>query len=161
VLGSIERVGREAMRDLDGILGLLADEEDAADQGLEEALRALLASLPAEVTAELRVPGAALEGLGPEAAAAVRRVVQESLTNVIRHARPAHAVVEVERGADWVQVSVRDNGSGTVAQSSRQGRGLAGMRERVAALGGEWESGPLDSGGWRNRARLPLTEETA
>ncbi|PRY59713.1 signal transduction histidine kinase [Glycomyces artemisiae] len=161
VLGSIERVGREAMRDLDGVLGLLADEEDAADQGLEESLRALLASLPAEVTAELRVPGEALAGLGSEAAAAVRRVVQESLTNVIRHARPAHAVVEVERGADWVQVSVRDNGSGPVPQSSRQGRGLAGMRERVAALGGEWESGPLDSGGWRNRARLPLTEEAA
>ncbi|MEU5871043.1 histidine kinase [Glycomyces sp. NPDC047369] len=153
VLGSIERVGREAMRDLDGILGLLAEEADAADAGLEESLRALLASLPAEVTAELRVPGAVLDGLGPETAAAVRRVVQESLTNVIRHARPAHAVVEVEQDAGWLQVSVRDNGSGAAPQ--RQGRGLAGMRERVAALGGEWESGPLDSGGWRNRARLP------
>lgn len=165
-LGRIERVGREAMGDLDRILGLLAQnetDESIEDETLGEALRALVSSLPPGTEVELRLPEdrEALRGLRPDVAATVRRIVQESLTNLIRHAGPAQAVIDVdceaEGGQNWVRVTVRNNGSRAAAPNrAGRGRGLAGMRERVIAVGGEWESGPVASDGWRNEARMPF-----
>ncbi|MEU9284665.1 sensor histidine kinase [Streptomyces sp. NPDC048275] len=153
-LSRIEEVGRGAMTDLDRVLGLLTDTYNC-----EAALRALVAQLPPGVTAELRLPAPAVLGdLAPAVAEAVRRVVQESLTNVVRHARPAHAVVRVEVVAGDVRVTVTDDGTGTEPAPFSGGRGLTGMRERVGRLGGTLEAGPAEDGGWCVRALIPLKE---
>lgn len=88
------------------------------------------------------------------------RIVQESLTNVTRHADGAHATVRVAYGEDEVTVQIDDDGRGASAQRARgTGSGIAGMRERAAALGGSLETGPRSGGGFRVRARLPLGED--
>jgi signal transduction histidine kinase len=105
------------------------------------------------------------------------RIVQESLTNVTRHAGPAAATVLVRYGKDDLTVQVDDNGRGPAArddkgsesaggrqatdsdrQTRRSGNGIRGMRERVAALGGELTTGPRPGGGFRVLARLPLND---
>ncbi|RYY46954.1 MAG: sensor histidine kinase, partial [Actinomycetales bacterium] len=84
------------------------------------------------------------------------RVVQESLTNVRKHAGPdATAEVEVrEDGADLV-VTVADDGHGAAGSPTSGGLGLVGMRERVAVHGGTLDVGPAPGGGWQVRARIP------
>jgi MYXO-CTERM domain-containing protein len=82
------------------------------------------------------------------------RVVQESLTNVVRHAGPAAAVVRVVFGPAEVLIQVTDDGSGSGTVDGR-GNGIAGMRERVTAVGGELDAGPRPEGGFQVRARLP------
>jgi signal transduction histidine kinase len=83
------------------------------------------------------------------------RVVQEGLTNTIRHADARHAEVHVRYCGDQLQVDVRDDGRGGPSTDSG-GHGLAGMRERVAAYEGELEAGPCPDGGYRVRALLPV-----
>jgi signal transduction histidine kinase len=95
------------------------------------------------------------------------RVVQEALTNVVRHTRSAAADVIVVYGDDELQVEVSDEGPGTDADAGRRrpgddvvggtGHGLLGMKERVDSVGGAFAAGPAPGGGWRVRARLPLT----
>ncbi|WP_051745733.1 sensor histidine kinase [Streptomyces yerevanensis] len=154
-LSHIEEVGRGAMTDLDRVLGLLTEAYDS-----EATLRALVDQLPPGVTADLRLPPdpARLRELAPAVAETVRRVVQESLTNVVRHARPAHAVVRVDVGAGAVRVTVTDDGTATDPSPSPGGRGLTGMRERVTGLGGTFEAGDAEHGGWRVTALIPFKE---
>jgi MYXO-CTERM domain-containing protein len=97
--------------------------------------------------------------LPPAVDLAAYRVVQESLTNVVRHAGPARATVRVAYDADGVVVEVTDDGAG--GPPSAGGHGIAGMRERVAALGGELRAGPRPHGGFQVWARLPLAVERA
>jgi signal transduction histidine kinase len=85
------------------------------------------------------------------------RIVQESLTNVTRHAGPASATVLVRYGPDDLTVRVDDDGRGPAATGT--GNGIRGMRERVAALGGELTTGPRPGGGFRVQARLPIDED--
>jgi signal transduction histidine kinase len=95
----------------------------------------------------------------PEAIGATAyRVVQEGLTNVMRHAGPgAHARARVRRVHDRLEVDVTDDGAGAAAPASRQpGHGLRGMSERVGAVGGELRAGPAPGGGFTLHARLPL-----
>jgi signal transduction histidine kinase len=87
---------------------------------------------------------------------AAYRIVQEALTNVARHAGPATATVRVSYGDDEVVVQVDDDGQGPPGFGGvNGGKGLAGMRERVAALGGQFDAGPGPAGGFRVRAQLP------
>jgi signal transduction histidine kinase len=95
--------------------------------------------------------------LPPEVAAVAYRVVQEALTNVLRHAGPTRALVCVTREDDEVVVEVADRGRGTVQASPAGGRGLPGMRARVESAGGSLTAGPRDGGGFQVVARLPLT----
>jgi signal transduction histidine kinase len=88
---------------------------------------------------------------------AAYRIVQEALTNVARHAGQASATVRLDYGDDELTVEVDDDGNGAAATSTPgSGKGVVGMRERAAALGGELEAGPKPEGGFRVRARLPL-----
>jgi signal transduction histidine kinase len=90
----------------------------------------------------------------------VYRVVQESLTNALKHAGGGDAQVVVSRGPGFVDVEVCDSGpikAGAGVPSS-SGHGVAGMRERVATYGGLFDAGPRAGGGWLVRARLPLAE---
>lgn len=84
------------------------------------------------------------------------RIVQEALTNTLRHAHADHAWLTITVRADRLEILVDDNGGATPTQSPTRGHGLEGMRERVAALGGSLNAGPRDQGGWRVHATLPL-----
>ena len=83
------------------------------------------------------------------------RIVQEALTNALKHAGPAHAQVVVRYGVDELELEIADDGAGG-GDGDVPGHGLVGMRERVALYGGVLESGRRRGGGYRVRARLPL-----
>ena len=160
VLDGIAVQGREALAQMRGLLGVLRD--DAAPGGAEPP-QPTLEDLPALV-AQVRRTGRTVELAvfgDPRPVSAVLgltayRAVQESLTNVVKHAGPgASARVEVD-WTDGLVVTVVDDGRGDAAQvASPGGRGLDGMRERVSAVGGQLEAGPGPGGGWRTCARMP------
>ncbi|WP_433137119.1 sensor histidine kinase [Actinomadura nitritigenes] len=149
-LEQIEDVGRSAMHDLDQVLGLL--EADPAAPGLDVLVRRLVATLPGHLRAETAV-AADLGEVGGTVAQAVHRVVQESLTNVVRHASATSVRVRLLRDREDIVVEVTDDGSAPAPP--RAGRGLTGMRDRVERLGGTCGAGPDASGGWRVHARIP------
>jgi signal transduction histidine kinase len=157
-LREIKATSGEALRDLRATLGVLRGDEDAAPLGPSSGLGDL-----DELAGALRAAGVdvrlEVEELGPVPAAvhaAGYRIVQESLTNVLRHARASRAEVLVAREGGDVRVEVTDDGVGGVGADDGSGNGLRGMAERAAALDGALESGPAPGGGWAVRARLPL-----
>ena len=86
------------------------------------------------------------------------RIVQEGLTNALKHAGPAHAEVLLRYAPRALDVEIRDDGGGHArANGDGAGHGLIGMRERVALYGGALDAGPRDGGGFEIRARLPVT----
>jgi signal transduction histidine kinase len=91
---------------------------------------------------------------------AAHRIVQESLTNVVRHAEAASATVALRYGVDSLVVLVEDDGRGREAAPDGDGHGLVGMRERAAAVGGTLDTGPAAGGGFRVIAQLPLPGAT-
>ncbi|MFC5056784.1 sensor histidine kinase [Saccharothrix xinjiangensis] len=161
---TIADTGRQALTELRRLLGVLRSEDGsgtqwspqpgAGDLGeLVENCRAAGLPVRLEVADDL---GALPAGLG----LGLYRIVQEALTNTLKHAGAgASAVVRVSRADERLTVEVADDGFGTphdlVAVSG--GNGLIGMRERAGVLGGTLESGPNPGGGWRVRAVLPLT----
>jgi signal transduction histidine kinase len=93
--------------------------------------------------------------------ASAYRIVQEALNNVVKHARPAHAVVTVATRPDgMVEIDVRDDGRRVPTDDGR-GHGVRGMRERAAQHGGSLEAGPDPDGGWRVHALLPAGGRSA
>lgn len=94
--------------------------------------------------------------LTPAAELTIYRVVQESLTNVVRHADAAQVTVRLRYDHDGVDVLIEDDGAGLTATPAADGHGLVGMRERVGAAGGRMAASPrLDGPGWRVEARVP------
>ena len=81
------------------------------------------------------------------------RIIQEALTNTLKHAGPSRAVVGLDYGAEVLQVEIADDGSGS--RGAHTGHGLVGMRERTALLGGRFQCGPGPVGGYRVRATIP------
>jgi signal transduction histidine kinase len=160
-LEDIMTASSEALDDLRATLGLLREADDPAPTspgpdlgGLEQLCeRARAAGLDTHAHFEL--------GTAPVPSAVQQagfRIVQEALTNVMRHADASEANVEVVVAADALMIEVIDDGvpgNGGVTY----GHGLQGMAERAAALGGEVAAGPARAGGWRVRARLPLKRE--
>jgi signal transduction histidine kinase len=161
-LEKIERSGREALVEMRRLLGVLrADGEDAAlapQPGLAQ-LDALVAGVRAHgLDIELIVDGAC-DGLPPALDLSAYRIVQEALTNTLKHAGHARARVRVSRGPDAVVIEVVDDGGGALAAApSDGGHGLVGMRERVALFGGDLRAEPRPEGGFAVQARLPLAE---
>ena len=156
---TVERVGREALTEMRRMLGVLrASGEDATltpqpglehlDRLLEQVRRAGL-DVDLEVTGE---PVALPTGLGLSA----YRILQESLTNALKHGDRTRAHVRLRYAPDELELEVVD-GTGAVNGARDGGHGLVGMRERVAVYGGEIEAGPRAEGGYRVRARLPLS----
>jgi signal transduction histidine kinase len=169
-LREIERVGRAALTDLDRMLGLLGAEGGPAP--LEPAhgvadIRALVDGMrTAGVTVryENRCNGALDDSSERPIGAAAYRIVQEALTNALKHAAPATVDVAVSCDDSELVVSVVDDGRGAAAgadATERVGRGLAGMNERVAVLGGRIRTGPVPGGGFRVEAHLPRSKEHA
>ncbi|WP_446213146.1 sensor histidine kinase [Micromonospora sp. IBSANI012] len=152
-LTAISRTSREALDELRVTLGAVRrGTERGPVPGLArlDALRERLAG--AGLAVDLRVTGEPRPLPGAVDLAAYR-VVQEALTNVLRHARVAAARVRVDYGREELVVEVTDRGVGAPGAA---GHGLAGMRERVTALGGSLTAGPGPDGGFRVSARLPV-----
>ncbi len=164
-LEKIEHSGRQALVEMRRLLGVLrqADEEPGLtpQPGIGE-----LAALAGNVRAAGLPVRLAIEGdhAGLPAAVDVSayRIVEEALTNVLKHAGPAHAEVCLRCQAGAVIIEVDDDGAGTeVTGAQPGGQGLVGMRERVALFGGELRAGPRPGGGFSVWARLPITDESA
>ncbi len=156
-LETVASTGREALTEMRRLLGLLrgtSDPELVPQPGLADLPRLLAADVEAgRVRATLPDPAPAM----PDGVAlTVFRVVQESLTNVRKHAGAgATAAVDVTVDGPDVLVEVVDDGHGAAHTSTSGGLGLVGMRERVAVHGGTLDVGPAPGGGWRVRARIP------
>jgi signal transduction histidine kinase len=158
---AIKAASAQALAELRATLGMLRSCEAAPlepTQGLDRLPALVESSRAAGLPVDVVVEGEA-GPLPPAVDAAAYRIVQESLTNVIRHAGPARATVAVRHGRDEVEIEVTDDGrgaaDGAAGKDDGGGHGLAGMRERAALLGGEVHAGARRSGGYRVRARLP------
>lgn len=160
-LSSIETTGRQALDELRRILGMLrAVSPPGTDTASLEPQPTLAAvadlveqTRHAGVDVDLRVEGPP-RPLPPGVDLSAYRIVQEALTNTIKHAGKASARVAVRYGADGVEVEVVDDGNGAAAADGG-GHGLLGMRERVELFGGELAAGPRAGGGFGVRAWLP------
>jgi signal transduction histidine kinase len=157
---SVEDVGREALAELRRVLGLLRGTSEpvglrpqpgTAQLGsLVEGTRASGLAVELEVDGQPRPLQAGVD-------LAVYRVVQEALTNAVKHARASRAQVRLVWRPDALDVEVVDDGSAPLVPS-QGGHGLVGMRERLTAYGGRLDAGPVDGGGFRVRARIPVEE---
>jgi signal transduction histidine kinase len=158
---SVEQIGREALTEMRRMLGVMrtgdAKPADLAPQpGLRHLERLVAQVEEAGLPVTLRI-----EGERPELSAGIDlsayRIVQEGLTNALKHAKGSHAEVVVRYGDDGVEVEISDDGAGVNGSGPRsEGHGLVGMRERVALYGGVLEAGPRDGGGFVLRAQLPV-----
>jgi signal transduction histidine kinase len=155
---SIQHAGRQALDDLRRVLGVLRDPDVADRQPLPDLtdLDALVASFPDLVVTMTR--DGDVGGVGPGVALAGYRIVQEALTNALRHGCATSVTVAVRVSGDVVALEVIDDGLGG-SNTNSNGHGLVGMRERVAACDGALEVGPLPGGGWRVHARLMDTSQ--
>jgi signal transduction histidine kinase len=178
---AVEASGRTAMAELRHLLGLLCPSGEEAGPGEASAGAAALHPQPGlgQLSALLgRVSAAGLpvelsttgtpRGLPPGLDLAAYRVVQEALTNVIRHAGPASASVRLDYRPGQLVIDVTDDGRGSgrsgpggsgasgVPAGPGAGRGLIGLRERIALYGGDLDANPRPGGGWRVRARIPF-----
>jgi len=157
-LRAIEDSGRQALDEMRRLLAMLRDDGVVTLEPLPgiDRLDALVESArEADVRVEMRVEGVP-ETLPAGVDLTAYRIVQEALTNVIRHAGPASAEVTVRYGADALELEVLDDGRGT-AQANGGGHGLVGMHERTALYGGELDVGDRPEGGYAVRVRLPLS----
>ena len=158
---SVQECGRQALTDLRRLLGVLRpDGEDAGElapqPGLDD-IPELVARLgSAGLTVQLNRSGAA-RPLAPTVDAAAYRIVQEGLTNVLKHAAASGASLDLRYDEDGVDIEIR-NGAGEATVQRRvdgAGHGLIGMRERALMCGGSFAAGPQDDGGFAVRVRLP------
>ena len=168
VMGRIENVGRQSLNEMRRMLSVLrnGDSDSSASLAPQPSLAdvpgAVAQSTDAGVATDLVVSGDARE-LPPGIELTAFRVVQEALTNVLKHAGPAaSATVAIEYRTDDVVIDVSDNGRGAASGLSDAGggNGLAGMHERVEIYGGELSARPRDGGGFTVSATLPLDPPT-
>ncbi|HEX2132028.1 MAG TPA: sensor histidine kinase [Actinophytocola sp.] len=162
---TISRTGREALAELRRLLGVLRSEDESGDRTpqpgtqslseLAERVRAVGLPVRLELVGDVDDLPAGV-GLG------IYRIVQEALTNSLKHAGPGtRAMVRVERAADHVELEISDDGRQAMRTlvGVAGGNGLIGMRERALVFGGSLEAGPRADGGWQVRARLPLASD--
>lgn len=161
---AVEAGGRAAMAELRHVMGLLAGPDASADtpaDGLEP--QPGLGQLDA-LTERVRAAGTSVDltvslppgPLPPGVELTAYRVVQEALTNTIKHAAGAGATVEIGFSGSWLEIAVTDTGAVRDSPSvDGNGRGLIGLRERLAVYGGRLTAGPTLAGGYRVTARIP------
>jgi signal transduction histidine kinase len=156
-LGAIEATGRQALAELRHLLNAKpVDGEALAPQPGLARLDALAGQVRAAgLAVELRVEGAPLP-LPSGADLSAYRIVQEALTNTLKHAQATKASVLVRYRAGAVELEVRDDGRATARTGDGGGRGIIGMRERAALYGGHLRAAPEPGGGFAVRAHLPI-----
>jgi signal transduction histidine kinase len=160
-LDMIEATGSQALAEMRRLLGMLRRDDEEIALAPQPSLR-YLDTLTAQVReaglpVELSVEGEPIE-LSPGVDLSAYRIVQEALTNALKHAGPATARVVVRYRENDLELEIADTGMGAGAGDGG-GHGLAGMRERVSLYGGKIEAGPRDGGGFAVRARLPLDSD--
>ena len=158
-LDVVERSGAQALSEMRRLLGVLRADGGEPALGPQPSLRRI-----DDLVAGVRASGLAVEvvvegepvALPPGVDVSAYRIVQEALTNTLKHAGPASVRVTITYAAEAVGLAIADDGAGGNGAGGGSGYGLAGMRERVAIYGGELESGPRPDGGYALRVRLPL-----
>jgi signal transduction histidine kinase len=169
-LKAIRAASKDGLRELRAILDVLrtatGDGDDSADPTQPTPGLSRLDALVAGVRAAGLPVTVAVTGRQRDLPAVTDlsafRIIQEALTNTLRHAGPASAAVTVDYGASALRVEVTDSGrgcTGRTAAAGTAGHGLRGMRERAAAAGGKLEIGPRTAGGFRVAATLPLDDQ--
>jgi signal transduction histidine kinase len=166
VLSVIEHTGREAFAEMRRLVGLLRDGDDRLALPPQPSLEQIPALVGRLVGAGLNVR-LDVEGdcrpLPAGVGLSAYRIVQEALTNTLKHAGPATARVRLSWSPASLDIEVTDDGRGNrpvpltaTPSADHGGHGLAGMRERAALFGGDFQAGPSPGGGYRVAARLPL-----
>ncbi len=161
-LSSIETTARQSLSDMERMLGILRPAESEGEPyspqpGLGQVGRLAEQFTDAGLPVAVNVDGEPYK-LPPSLDLSAYRIVQEALTNALKHAGPARASVAISYLEDKLEVDIVDDGKspGEVESSSGGGRGLIGMKERVALFGGKLEVGPTADGGFRVHASLPM-----
>jgi signal transduction histidine kinase len=157
-LMTVEETGRQALAEMRRLLGIMRAEHETPALSPQPGVK----TLP-ELVEQVRQSGLpvelAVEGepvpLPPAVDLSAYRIVQEALTNALKHAGPARAWVSIRYVGDEVEIEVANDGRSD-GDGTGGGHGLVGMQERVALCGGELESGPRPGGGFRIAARLPV-----
>jgi signal transduction histidine kinase len=165
-LRNVEEAGRTALAEMRRLLNAMREDGDRAEltphPGLADLDRLCKDVGAAGLAVNVRIIGEPM-ALPPGLDLSAYRIVQESLTNSLRHSGPGAADVTLDYRAGGLRLEVRDHGGpGGVASDERgngQGHGLVGIRERVKIFGGELAAGPAPGGGFLVRARLPLDDE--
>ncbi|MGJ6964643.1 sensor histidine kinase [Streptosporangium sp. G11] len=162
-LRSIEATGREALGELRRLLAVVRPDTDDEPRhprpGLDRLGELVEPFLAAGLEVAVRREGIGADGALPAGIdLSAYRIVQEALTNTLRHAGAGRAEVTVRAASGMLELDILDDGRGSGGDGSGggAGHGIAGMRERAAMLGGTLDAGPLPGGGFRVRARLPL-----
>jgi signal transduction histidine kinase len=157
-IDAIERTASQALGEMRRLLNVLRADDNGATLAPQPSL-ARMEPLVTQVRAAGLPVELQIEGMTRELPAGIDlcayRIVQEALTNSLKHAGPATAAVLLRYGDDALDVEIADTGTAT-ENGDLAGLGLAGMRERVALFGGQLESGPRPGGGYLVKARLPL-----
>jgi signal transduction histidine kinase len=160
-LEHISRTSRSSLAEIRRVLGLVRAGEPttyAPTPGLADLPRLVEETAGAGLPVELTVADAAMD-LPPGVELAAYRIVQEALTNALRHSGAKRAMVRVDVDAGRLRVVVSDDGAGQNGSRRPGGHGLVGMRERVAVYGGTLEAGPVAGGGFRVDASIPFDED--
>ena len=162
-LVSVEQIGRQALTEMRRMLGVMRTGEEqpaalAPQPGLQHLDRLIAQVEEAGLPVTLHIEGERPD-LSPGVDLSAYRIVQEGLTNALKHAKGAHADVVIRYIDGLVQLEITDDGIGT-PNGTPGGHGLVGMRERVAVYGGTLEAGPRDGGGFVLRAELPMEART-
>ena len=157
---TIDSTGTEALAEMRRLVGALRTDDEGPTLSPQPSLRdldALVAQVrEAGLAVDVSIEGTPID-LPPGVDLAAYRILQEALTNCLRHARSATASVLVRYGDEDIDLLVTDTGHGAEADHAGSGgHGVIGMRERVAMYGGSIEIGPRESGGFAVRAQLPL-----
>jgi signal transduction histidine kinase len=158
VMAEVSQAGRQALTDMRAMLGVLRTDEGPADLAPQPGVPELSVLLE-----RVRATGLAVDfetagvpfPIGAAAGLTVYRIVQEALTNTIRHAGAGHARVSIRYDAPLMEVRVADDGGGATPDG-HHGHGIDGMRERAALHHGTLSAGPADEGGWLVAAVLRL-----
>ena len=159
---AVERTGREALAEMRRVVGALRDAGEgpalAPRPSLKQVEKLVAQARETGLPVDLEIEGDPIP-LPAGVDLTAYRLVQEGLTNAIKHAAARQAQVRLRYDSDRVEIEVSDNGRGADGADSTSdggGHGLVGMRERVSIYGGELEAGPRAEGGFRLRARLPV-----
>lgn len=166
-MGAVEDAGRQALDELRHVLGVLRQDKESTGSRPQPGRNDLPRLIDEIRRAGLQVTfehNGIQQHLPARIELAIYRIVQEALTNVLKHAgpdapEPVQAQVHVRIDQNVVIVSIEDNGIASISMPG-SGHGIAGMRERAQSLGGTLDAGPRASGGFLVMARLPVTEET-
>ncbi|HEX3540861.1 MAG TPA: sensor histidine kinase [Acidimicrobiales bacterium] len=162
-VANIERAARQTLGEMRRLLGMLSPDDDTTSltpqPGVRDVPTLIRQVVDAGLPVELRIEGHECT-LPPGLHLSAYRIIQEALTNTLKHADAGHATVELKYCPEALEIGVIDDGASkqetAPVANGDGGRGLIGMRERAALFGGSLHYGPVQGGGWEVRARLPI-----